>query len=67
VKAVTGAQFCQALRRNGWQHLRTRGSHQTWAKAGYPNVTVPVHRGKDLGRGLLATLLKQSGLSASDL
>jgi predicted RNA binding protein YcfA (HicA-like mRNA interferase family) len=67
VKAVTGAQFCRALRRNGWQHTRTHGSHQTWSKSGHPNITVPVHSGKDLRPGLLAALLKQSGLSAADL
>jgi mRNA interferase HicA len=66
LKAVTGAQLCRALRRNGWQHIRTRGSHQTWSR-GSINVTVPVHAGKDLGRGLLSALLKQAGLSESEL
>ena len=66
MKSVTGAELCRALRRNGWQHVRTRGSHQTWSK-GDLSVTVPVHAGKDLGRGLLAALLKQAGLSESDL
>jgi predicted RNA binding protein YcfA (HicA-like mRNA interferase family) len=67
VKSVTGAEFCRALARNGWQLVRTRGSHQTWSLKGRPNVTVPVHAGRDLGRGLLAALLKQSGLAKEDL
>jgi predicted RNA binding protein YcfA (HicA-like mRNA interferase family) len=67
VKSVTGAEFCRALARNGWALVRTRGSHQTWSKAGYINVTVPVHAGKDLKRGLLSALLKQTGLSEKDL
>jgi len=67
VKSVTGAEFCRALARNGWQLARIRGSHQTWIKEGKGRVTVPVHAGRDLGRGLLATLLKQSGLAEEDL
>lgn len=67
MKSVTGAEFCRALARHGWQLVRTRGSHQIWSRAGHPNVTVPVHAGSDLKKGLLAALLKQTGLSESDL
>lgn len=67
MKSVTGAEFCRALARDGWQLVRTRGSHQTWNKKGRGSVTVPVHAGRDLGRGLLAALLKQSGLAEEDL
>jgi len=67
MKAVNGAHFCRVLRKDGWIHVRTKGSHQTWSKTGYADVTVPVHAGKDLGRGLLAALLKQCGLKEGDL
>ncbi len=67
MKVVSGTHFCRVLRKNGWVHLRTKGSHQTWGKEGYSDVTVPVHGSKDLGRGLLAALLKQSGLAEADL
>jgi predicted RNA binding protein YcfA (HicA-like mRNA interferase family) len=67
VKSVTGAELCRALARNGRQLVRTRGSHQTWSKSGHPSVTVPVHKGQDLKKGMLATLLKQTGLGESDL
>ncbi|MGI4792201.1 MAG: type II toxin-antitoxin system HicA family toxin [Janthinobacterium lividum] len=67
MKVVSGGHFCRSLRKKGWVHLRTKGSHQTWGKAEYLDVTVPVHVGKDLGRGLLAALLKQSGLTEADL
>lgn len=67
MKAVTGSEFCKALHRNGWTHLRTAGSHETWHKAGYGNVTVPVHAGKDIKAGLLRKLLRQTGLKEADL
>lgn len=67
MKAVKGSDFCRALARQGWKHLRTRGSHQTWGREGHRTVTVPVHAGRTLGRGLLAALLKQADLSEKDL
>jgi predicted RNA binding protein YcfA (HicA-like mRNA interferase family) len=67
VKSVTGAQFCRALARAGWALARIRGSHQTWSKKSHPNVTVPVHAGQSLGRGLQAALMKAAGLSEEDL
>ena len=66
MKSVTGAELCRALARNGWQLVRVRGSHQTWSKSGQISVTVPVHKGRDLKKGLLATLLKQTGLGEFD-
>ena len=67
MKVVSGGYLCWVLRKKGWVHLRTKGSHQTWGKSGYADVTVPVHAGKDLGRGLQAALLKQTGLTEADL
>jgi len=67
MKIVSGGHFCRVLRKKGWVHLRSKGSHQTWGRSGFSDVTVPVHAGKDLGRGLLATLLRQTGLTEADL
>lgn len=67
MKTVTGAEFCRVLSRNGWQEIRIRGSHHTWHKPERGNVTVPVHSGRDLGRGLLAALLKRTGITEEDL
>jgi len=66
VKSITGSEFCRTLAKHGWSYVRTRGSHQTWSKPGQESVTVPVHKGKDLGRGLLSRLLKQAGLTEED-
>jgi predicted RNA binding protein YcfA (HicA-like mRNA interferase family) len=67
VKSVTGREFCRALERQGWSLVRTSGSHQVWSKQGYPNLSVPVHAGKSLKAGLLAALMRTSGISESDL
>ena len=67
MKVVSGGHFCRVLRKKGWRHLRSKGSHQTWGRSGYSDVTVPVHAGKDLGCELFATLLKQTGFTEADL
>ena len=67
MKAVSGREFCTALERNGWTHVRTRGSHHRYEKPGHPPVTVPVHGNKSLKSGLLHYLVKTTGLTEDDL
>ena len=49
------------LRQHGWTLEHIRGSHHILRKGG-KTLSVPVHAGKDLGKGLLARLLKEAGL-----
>lgn len=49
------------LEKHGWKVEHVRGSHHILRKEG-KHVSVPVHGGKDLGKGLLARLLKATGL-----
>ncbi|MGH9662367.1 MAG: type II toxin-antitoxin system HicA family toxin [Bryobacteraceae bacterium] len=48
---------------DGWQHVRTRGSHRQYrhpVKKG--RVTVPGHAGDDVHPGTLKSVLSQAGL-----
>ena len=48
---------------DGWEHVRTRGSHRQFnhpAKRGV--VTIPGKLSDDLARGTLNNILKQAGL-----
>jgi predicted RNA binding protein YcfA (HicA-like mRNA interferase family) len=58
---VTGKDLVRHLRRRGWTLEHIRGSHHILWK-GHDKISVPVHAGRDLGKGLLARLLKQAGL-----
>lgn len=68
MKVVSGRHFCKLLERHGWQLRRIYGSHHIYA---HPHddriVVVPVHGNRDLKRGLLAQLLKATGIAESDL
>ncbi len=65
---INGERVVQALRRDGWQIDRTRGSHYILVSRTKPGktVAVPVHN-RPLKRGTLAHILKEAELSAERL
>jgi predicted RNA binding protein YcfA (HicA-like mRNA interferase family) len=67
VTALSGKEFARVLERHGWTLARIKGSHHVYTKAGSPPISVPVHGSKALKIGLQRHLMKQAGLSASDL
>jgi predicted RNA binding protein YcfA (HicA-like mRNA interferase family) len=51
------------LRADGWQHIRTRGSHRQFKHPTKPGlVTVSGHPNVDIPKGTFNSLLKQAGL-----
>ena len=62
---VSGRQAVQALERAGWEVARQRGSHVvlTWPGSIY-TLSVPLHR--ELGPGLLRSLLRKAELSVEE-
>jgi predicted RNA binding protein YcfA (HicA-like mRNA interferase family) len=56
-------EVTKLLESDGWQHVRTRGSHRQFkhpVKKGL--VTVAGHPSEDLAPGTLNSVLKQAGL-----
>jgi predicted RNA binding protein YcfA (HicA-like mRNA interferase family) len=58
---MSGKQLIKLLKDKGWILDRIEGSHHIMVK-GDKTLSVPVHGNKDLGKGLLHTLMKQGGL-----
>lgn len=58
---MNGKQVIDILKKNGWQILRISGSHHRMGK-GHLRTTVPVHGKRDLGKGLLSAIEKQTGV-----
>ncbi|QQR91042.1 MAG: type II toxin-antitoxin system HicA family toxin [Myxococcales bacterium] len=58
---VSGKQVIRRLLAQGWQRKGQQGSHVKMIK-GDTIVVVPVHGNKDLGKGLLKAIEKQSGV-----
>ena len=64
---VPSGELIQALERGGFEQVRQRGSH---ARLRHPEgrvVTVPVHSGKEVGKGLLRKILRDAELTVDDL
>ena len=61
---VSGEQVIKALVRAGWNVERQRGSHVVLFKEGVGIVVVPLHR--ELDRGTLRAIIKQSGMSVKE-
>jgi len=59
--SVTGKDLVTLLKSHGWRVEHVRGSHHVLRKK-KQQISVPVHAGKDLGKGLLGRLLKEAGL-----
>lgn len=57
----TSKELIRLLKKNGWYKVKQEGSHLKLRKNGFDDIIIPVHN-KDLPKGLLIKLLKQSGM-----
>ena len=64
---LSGRQVCIILSSHGFDEVRQRGSHVVMQRklAGF-TLTIPVPDHKELRRGTLRAIIRQSGLSVED-
>jgi predicted RNA binding protein YcfA (HicA-like mRNA interferase family) len=65
--AVTGKQLVAALQRAGFEVVRIKGSHHYLRHPDGRASVVPVHAGEDLGRGLMAKILRATKLPREEI
>ena len=64
---VSSSDLIRFLKAQGFVEDRQAGSHLTlWHQGRQVSVTIPVHTGCDLGRGLAIRILKDAGFSVDD-
>ena len=64
---VTARELVRFLKSQGFVDDRQSGAHLTlWHEARKVSVTVPMHTGTDIGRGLAVRILKDAGFSTED-
>lgn len=64
---VTARELVRFLKAQGFIEDRQSGSHLTlWHEGRNVSVTVPVHTGTDIGRGLATRILKDGGFTVED-
>ena len=59
-------ELIRALERAGFQIIRQRGSHVRMKHADGQVLTLPVHPGRDIGRGLLRKILRDAELTREE-
>ncbi len=64
---LTGHEVITVLQRHGFTIVRQSGSHNILRHEDGRRTTVPVHAGRDLGRGLLRQIMRDAKLTVDDL
>ena len=60
-------ELISVFQRAGFETIRQRGSHVRLKHPDGRVVTIPVHAGQDLGRGLLCKILRDAEWTIEDL
>jgi mRNA interferase HicA len=55
------SEFHRNIKKNGWRHIRTKGSHYIYEKNGQ-TIPVPFHGTKEIGEGLRKKIIREMGL-----
>jgi predicted RNA binding protein YcfA (HicA-like mRNA interferase family) len=64
---MRGRDLIAALRRVGFEVIRTKGSHHFLRHSDGRATVVPVHAGETIGPGLLRKILKDAGIEPAQL
>ena len=64
---IPAAKLLKVLRAHGFRIVCQSGSHVVLRHSDGRRVTVPVHRSRDLGRGLLRRIMKDAKLTREDV
>ena len=68
MKHLTGKEMCRGLERHGWRLARIKGAHHIYERAdALRPVPVPVHGNALLKTGVQRAIMRQAGLTDSDL
>jgi len=64
---LTGKRLIKALKKIGFEVVRSKGSHHFLQHSDGRCTVVPVHTGETIGRGLLAQILRDCEITLEDL
>lgn len=60
---LSARQVCRKLTKLGFVKVRQKGSHCFWQHKDGRCVVIPVHKGEDIGRGLMRSILNTIEIS----
>lgn len=65
--SLSGRALLRALQRLGFSVVRVKGSHHFVGHDDGRTTVVPIHRGEDIGPGLLAKILRDCEVTRDEL
>ena len=63
---LSAKEIIKILEKIGFQELRQKGSHRYFKHPDGRTTVVPVHPGRDVGRGLLRRIIKEIEISREE-
>jgi predicted RNA binding protein YcfA (HicA-like mRNA interferase family) len=66
LKPLPGCKVIKALNLLGFEKIRQKGSHVFFKHPDGRTSVIPVHKGEDIGCGLLRNIIKDTGLSKDE-
>ena len=67
MKSISGKKLCKIIEKLEWILIRIKGSHHYLLHEDGRATVVPLHKGEDIGIGLLLKILKDCELSKEEL
>lgn len=65
--AISARKLIKVLKKKNFVYSRTKGSHHIYVRISDEiSISIPVHSGKDIGRGLLSAILKDAEISVDE-
>ena len=67
IRILSGTELCKILEKFGFKEIRRRGSHIVMQKiVENKTITVPAPNHKELKKGTLMSIIRQSGISKKE-
>jgi predicted RNA binding protein YcfA (HicA-like mRNA interferase family) len=66
LKPLPSRKVIRALESLGFKKIRQKGSHVFFKHLDGRTTVIPIHKGEDIGHGLLRNVIKDTGLSKDD-
>ena len=63
---LTERQVLKVLKRHRFEEIRQSGSHRIMRHTDGRWTTVPIHKGRDIRRGTLKSIIDDAGLTVDD-
>ena len=63
---ISSQNICSVLRKLGFELIRQKGSHAFYRHPDGRSTVVPMHKGEDLGRGMIRSILRETEISVDE-